>query len=947
MKVYPPINKQIFTIFYVFLIFTFNCIGVKNSKNSNNLGLLALLSGGTIGSTNSSSTQNGNPLTGTGNGTSNEITTHIQASSGGTITLGSEVSLTVQADTIEQNQNFSIKKTTAPTATSEVVPIQNAYQFGPEDLNFFKTATLKICYNSSFLQSNNLNENTVQIYYVDPTTNKMVNVGGTPDLSTHCVTGQIEHFSTYVVAAQTLTSTAPVVGGANFLPATPIAGMPLIVRSQITDFEANGTGTITSAFFSYRIAGSGSAFTKVPLQPDYNDASAQRYTYKIPASIVTTSGIEYFFEARDNLNKYRRTPSTGFTTKTITRTLDATTPLRFSPTTTTNISAGFARDFTIQAKDSTGVWQNIFADTYNVSGSIGIANNVASSVYRFRAQTVGNGTLDASVGGYPVSANIKVHAGILSSIQILDSAGAIITLPISVVEGQNFSFDALGYDNYGNSVIIKPTFTVNGGVGSINSTNGIFTAAHTPNSSGTLTANLDGFTDTVDLQILPNNFPVGGIVTGLITPITIQNNGGDDLILTNNGGFSFATNVLNGSSYNVTIVSQAPGQFCEIANANGTMSGARVTNISVSCIKDWLDVGKIIQNEILNGGVFFDSAYFNSDIYLLFMTSLNNVDDKIRLAKINSSGNWTVIGEDIEISRSLSGAYPKVTISANGIFITHHIRLTPVNTYPENYGLRTLKWNGIQWEILGGQNLVEFSNSMNYNAMLWNDKLVICYNNDSNGQSIICKKRENDMWTQIGNEMTGYNFGTDFKLLSSNGELFIIFPDYNDPNSVRGVIMKYNGTEWMVNEINNFPLCVGINSCRNIPSYDSISQNIFYLSRPTGFLSSPLYLIKWSNGISSSEINLSDKFPGQNFKGISLVSDSGNLYLLGTRWDSLNSVFLIEIFKVENGNLIQLGKSIPTSYLADGRIYIDSSSSELIVIYNRDSQEYTIKKIKL
>lgn len=81
-----------------------------------------------------------------------------------------------------------------------------------------------------------------------------------------------------------------------------------------------------------------------------------------------------------------------------------------------------------------------------------------------------------------------------------------------------------------------------------------------------------------------NNFTVGGTTTGLTIAITLQNNGGNNLSVSANGSFTFAAGVADGSTYSVTVLAQQPGQNCTITNGSGTVSGANITTVTVTCV---------------------------------------------------------------------------------------------------------------------------------------------------------------------------------------------------------------------------------------------------------------------------------------------------------------------------------------------------------------------------
>ncbi|MCW8846175.1 MAG: cadherin-like beta sandwich domain-containing protein, partial [Gammaproteobacteria bacterium] len=103
------------------------------------------------------------------------------------------------------------------------------------------------------------------------------------------------------------------------------------------------------------------------------------------------------------------------------------------------------------------------------------------------------------------------------------------------------------------------------------------------NGSGTIDA-----ADVSDVSVncvddVAQTYTVGGSVGGLSGSMTLQNNGADDLIVNAIGSFSFATAMADGAAYAVTVSSQPAGQLCIVSNGAGTISGANVINVSVSC----------------------------------------------------------------------------------------------------------------------------------------------------------------------------------------------------------------------------------------------------------------------------------------------------------------------------------------------------------------------------
>jgi beta-glucanase (GH16 family) len=80
-------------------------------------------------------------------------------------------------------------------------------------------------------------------------------------------------------------------------------------------------------------------------------------------------------------------------------------------------------------------------------------------------------------------------------------------------------------------------------------------------------------------------FSVGGTVSNLAAGATLvlQDNGGDNLNVSANGTFAFATKLAAGATYSVAVLSQPTAQNCSVTNASGMVSSAAVTNVEVMC----------------------------------------------------------------------------------------------------------------------------------------------------------------------------------------------------------------------------------------------------------------------------------------------------------------------------------------------------------------------------
>ena len=86
-------------------------------------------------------------------------------------------------------------------------------------------------------------------------------------------------------------------------------------------------------------------------------------------------------------------------------------------------------------------------------------------------------------------------------------------------------------------------------------------------------------------------YSVGGNLTGLSGTVVLQDNGGDDLSVSANGPFTFATKLADGSFYGVTVKSNPTGQSCSVSSGSGTVSGGNVTTVGVACSDNSLASG--------------------------------------------------------------------------------------------------------------------------------------------------------------------------------------------------------------------------------------------------------------------------------------------------------------------------------------------------------------------
>ncbi len=80
-------------------------------------------------------------------------------------------------------------------------------------------------------------------------------------------------------------------------------------------------------------------------------------------------------------------------------------------------------------------------------------------------------------------------------------------------------------------------------------------------------------------------FTIGGTLSGLSTAasVTLLDNGADALTLTANGKFTFATALVDGAAYKVTVGTQPAGETCTVTAGSGTVGTKNITTVKVAC----------------------------------------------------------------------------------------------------------------------------------------------------------------------------------------------------------------------------------------------------------------------------------------------------------------------------------------------------------------------------
>jgi hypothetical protein len=216
----------------------------------------------------------------------------------------------------------------------------------------------------------------------------------------------------------------------------------------------------------------------------------------------------------------------------------------------TAITAGASYSVTVKTQPSNP------AQTCTVTGGSGTANASVTSVSVTCTTTTTTYTIGGSVSGLSGSGLVLQNNG-----------------------GDNLSIPANGSFIFATAIAAGGTYSVT-----------VKTQPSSPAqictvSGGVGTANANVTSVSVTCTTTTTMYTVGGSVSGLAgSGLVLQNNGGDNLAVSANGSFTFATAIAAGGTYSVTVNTQPsnPAQTCTVSGGSGT-ANAIITSVSVTC----------------------------------------------------------------------------------------------------------------------------------------------------------------------------------------------------------------------------------------------------------------------------------------------------------------------------------------------------------------------------
>jgi len=204
---------------------------------------------------------------------------------------------------------------------------------------------------------------------------------------------------------------------------------------------------------------------------------------------------------------------------------------------------------------------------------------------------------------------------------------------------------------------------------------------------------------TVTVNCATNTYTVGGTVSGLAgTGLVLQDNGGDNLAVTANGGFAFATALASGTTYAVTVKTQPTGlaQTCAVTNGSGTVGAANVTTVAVACTTNTYHVSATVSGLGGSGLVLRDNGSDN-----LTVSASGTFTFATKVAS-GAAYSVSVLTQPSSPAQTCAVTSPTGTVAAADVTVS--VSCT-TNTYSIGGSVSGLTGTGLVLQDNGGDNL--------------------------------------------------------------------------------------------------------------------------------------------------------------------------------------------------------------------------------------------------
>ena len=446
---------------------------------------------------------------------------------------------------------------------------------------------------------------------------------------------------------------------------------------------------------------------------------------------------------------------------------------------------------------------------------------------------------------------------------------------------------------------------------------------------GTLSA-----TTTVVVTCSSESYTVSGTVVGLYSgqSVTLQNNSGDDLTVSDNTSFSFTTKVAQGATYLVTVKTQPTAQTCT-PNLNSGVVSDNVSDVSIICSYTVYTVSGSVSG--LSGTLVLQNNYgsdqtLTSDGSFSFEVASSakyNVRAKTqpngKCVVSNGTGTTSADVDNVSVGCwvLVDGGGSSAGVNKNSTYRADNVSLhsfdnnsnlyaswSEVSQYGSISQIRVKEYDNSSWSAIDGDsnngiNLIKSRNATNPSMTDNGTHLFAVWSEDDGSGKGLIRTAVYDnttrSWDFQNNNYQALNYSTSRsannpQLLNDNSSLYAIWSENNGTANQIRVKLFDNSTSWnLVDKIGDNTTGINKDTSKNAlnPKLLNFNSEIYAAWSETDSTASQIRVARYNNssswtfvdGNASTGIN---KTTSKNATDPSMAVLSTKLYLA---WSETNA----------------------------------------------------------
>ena len=503
---------------------------------------------------------------------------------------------------------------------------------------------------------------------------------------------------------------------------------------------------------------------------------------------------------------------------------------------------------------------------------------------------------------------------------------------------------------------------------------------------GTLSA-----TTTVVVTCSSESYTVSGTVVGLYSgqSVTLQNNSGDDLTVSDNTSFSFTTKVAQGATYLVTVKTWPNGQTCT-PNLNSGVVSDNVSDVSIICSYTVYTVSGSVSG--LSGTLVLQNNYgsdqtLTSDGSFSFQVASSakyNVRAKTqpngKCVVSNGTGTTSADVDNVSVGcwvlvdggGSSAGVNKNSTYHADNVSLHSfdnnsklYVSWSEVSQYGSISQIRVKEYDNSSWSVIDGDsnngiNLIKSRNATNPSMTDNGTHLFAVWSEDDGSGKGLIRTAVYDnttrSWDFQNNNYQALNNSTSRsannpQLLNDNSSLYAIWSENNGTANQIRVKLFDNSTSWnLVDKIGDNTTGINKDTSKNAlnPKLLNFNSEIYAAWSETDSTASQIRVARYNNssswtfvdGNASTGIN---KTTGKNATDPSMAVLSTKLYLAWSETNADNRTQIrVKSYDGSNWSFVDGGnatKGINKDYTQNAsypqlvKVTDNSSSSKLYAVW--------------